>query len=113
VYVVIVILTYFKNGRIEVTACLHQILDQTGENGMETFKIMKAAFGEQIVFSTQVLSDFLMLKNGVMSVKNAKCIGLPPRSKTDESVDKVHELFLKNRGTTACEVTNMLKFYLG
>jgi hypothetical protein len=105
-------LAYLENGRIEVTACLHKILLQTGENGMAGFKIMKVAFGEQTMSSTQVLSDFSMLKNGVTSVKIAKCLGLPSRSKTDENVSQVHELVLKNRRTTVYEVTNMLKFYL-
>jgi hypothetical protein len=61
---------------------------------------MKIDFGEHTVFSTQVLSDFLMFKNGMTSVKNSRCLGLPSWgiAETEES------LFV---------ISNMLEFYFG
>jgi hypothetical protein len=58
VYVAFVILAYLENGRLERTACLHQILLKRGENATETIKILKVAFGEQTEGRTEVFECF-------------------------------------------------------
>jgi hypothetical protein len=45
-----------------------------------------------------------MFKKGVTFVKNARCLGLPSRSKADKNVGQVYELVIRNRIITVCDV---------
>jgi len=46
VYVVpLAILAHLKNGRLERTECRDEIYFQLGKNAMQTFKMLKVAFG--------------------------------------------------------------------
>ena len=50
-----VFLAYLENGRVERTVCLQQIFFQGGEKCYTNFQLLKAAFGEQTMWRTQVL----------------------------------------------------------
>jgi hypothetical protein len=85
-----VILAYLENGKLQRTACLHQILLQNwGENTMEISRVVKIAFAEQTVGRTLVFDWFCMYKSSVMSVEDAKHSGHPLMCKTDENVDEL------------------------
>jgi len=43
----------------------------------------------------------------VTFVKNARYLGLPSRSKTDENVGQVYELVIRNRIVTFCDVQHI------
>jgi hypothetical protein len=49
----------------------------------------------------------------VTSFEDAKCLGCPSTSKTDENADRVKKPVRKNRKTLVCEVPDVLGFHLG
>jgi hypothetical protein len=53
-----------------------------GKDATETFKMLKACFGEQTMGRTQVFEWFSNFKSGVTSAEDAKCSGRPSTSKT-------------------------------
>lgn len=66
------IVTHLKNGTLEKTMCLHQILCYPVEKCYTNFQTLKVAFGEQIIGRMQVFEWFSTLKRAVTSAE-----GLP------------------------------------
>lgn len=66
------IVTHLKNGTLEKTMYLHQILHYPVEKCYTNFKTLKVAFGEQIMGRMQVFEWFSKLKRAVTSAE-----GLP------------------------------------
>ena len=69
-------------------------------HAMETFKLLEVAFKEQREGRTQVSEWLFKFKSSVTSVEDSECSGCPSTGKTDEDVEKVKELVLKNIGKT-------------
>jgi hypothetical protein len=64
-----VILAYLENGRLEKTACLHQIFLKLVKDATESFEMLKVAFGEQIMGRTQIFKWFYKFKSNVTSMR--------------------------------------------
>jgi hypothetical protein len=84
-----------------------------GENAMETFKMLKAALGQQIMRRTQVFWGwFSKVKSCVSYVKDAESLGHLLMSKTDENVSRVKELVFKNRRIISAKLLTCWEFHL-
>lgn len=80
---------------------------------METFKMLEVAFREQTVGRTQVSEWLFKFKSSVTSVEDSECSGYPSTGKTDEDVEQVKELVLKNRRSTTHSVDDMFRILWG
>jgi hypothetical protein len=76
---------------------------------METFEILKVAFGKQTTGITHIFEWFSQVKSGLTSVD----LGHSTKSQTSENVDSVRKLVPKGKIMTICEVTDMLGISFG
>ena len=67
-------------------ACAHQVLCETGKNGVETFEMLKTAFGEQCLSPARIFEWHKRFKEGRDSADGNPRSGRPTTSKTDDFV---------------------------
>lgn len=107
------ILVHLENGRTEkiVSVCIRLALNLG--HPMETFKKLEVAFREQRVGRTQVSEWLFEFKSSVTPVEDSECSRCSSTGKTDEDVEQVKELVLKNRRNTTHSVADMFRILLG
>jgi hypothetical protein len=77
-------------------------------NAVEIFQVLKISLWNTVNGNNIVFEWFSKFRSGVTSVENAKHLGCPSMSKTDENVDQVKKLVLENRKIVICEGANVL-----
>jgi len=80
---------------------------------METFKMLEVAFREQTVGRTQVFEWLFKFKSSMTSVEDSERSGRPSTGKTDEDVEQLKELVLRNIRNTTDSVADMFRILLG
>ena len=68
-----------------------------GKSVTETSEMLKIAFGEEAMCSTQTYEWWKRFKEGRTSIDNDPRSGRPLTSKTDDNVEKVREVIRSNR----------------
>jgi transposase len=72
----------------------------SGKSVTETFEMLKIAFGEEAMCTTQTNEWWKRFKEGRTSVDDDPRSGRPSTSKTDDNVAKVREVLRSNRRLT-------------
>ncbi|XP_050533350.1 protein GVQW3-like [Daktulosphaira vitifoliae] len=75
-----------------------------GKSSSETFKLLKQAFGDDVLSRTTCFEWFKRFKEGRSSTKDNERSGRPSTSKTNEIVARVREIIRNNRRLTIREV---------
>ncbi|XP_071649994.1 protein GVQW3-like [Temnothorax longispinosus] len=86
---------------------------KNGLNGARTLEMLKKCFGNDTLEKTVVYQWHERFRSGRKSVKDDKRSGRPSTSKTDENVDKVKEIVVKNRKLTIRELAEDLNIAYG
>jgi len=76
-----------------------------GKMGTETLEMLKTAYKGDASGKTQVFEWFSRFKSGEMSIDDQARSGRPLTARTDENVNKIHEIILEDRRQTIEEVT--------
>ena len=79
-----------------------------GRNGVETFEILRTAFGEQCLSHARIFEWHKRFKEAQDFVDDNPQSGRPTTSKTDDSVVRVRELIRANRRLTIRELSRLV-----
>ncbi len=73
---------------------------KAGMNGVETYRMMKTAYGDDCLSRSNIFEWFSKFRDGRQSVEDDERTGRPCTSRTDTNVEAVHAALLK-----ACRIT--------
>ena len=84
---------------------MHQTLFQVGKTATECYGMLKTAFGEQAVGSSQTFQWFSRFKVGRASTNDYERSGRPVSSSTSEMIERVRQIIREDRRRTIDEVS--------
>lgn len=86
---------------------------KNGFNGARTLEMLEKCFGNDSLKKTVVYQWHERFKSGRESIEDDERSGRPSTSKTDENIDKVKEMLVKNRKLTIREIAEDLNIAYG
>ena len=81
---------------------------KTGKTALETYELLKTAFGDKCLCRSNVFIWFNRFKNGRESVEDDSSPRRPSTSKTDENIVKVRDVVRSDRRLTIREMSHEL-----